>query len=681
MYAAYEPIEEPGARRRNPLKVALGTGAVVALVAFASLSSGGTGASDALVEEKTKASKATSGAPDESPLTMKLRDDYVDTYGKPGALYSWINDYDAIAEPHRWTNLVAECSICTNDTNATAGWSNYTYKWAFDNGDVVHGESIRRKFTILREYPVSLTAYMSGHEVGTYNGRILARYIRREIRQLTSGDRNLWLNTMKTLWDVKTAEGVELYGPSYMDITDLTTYHVTLSSDMTCDHMHDGLGFMTQHLGLTLMFEQAMQAVDPRVSLPYWDFTIDRWHLDTGNLTSLWQSPIFRADVLGNVNRDTLTIQEGRWKGIKIADNQWSGTHNSYGYMRAPWNNNPQPHLTRVPDMCGYTGTTIPSCVEHYFLLTSDTWYDFAWIMPYDPHGTVHEVIGGTFHCNETTHDIEAYIHNNIQCNYPQSQCDEEVETFMAFLRSNAFVTLKDMYRAGQLSLPDYCSVDTPFSECHATCDSYSDIDTYWETMFAWWEDVDDFDWLTDTLKMGVVDMMCDGGIGADGDQLESGSPMDPSFWSIHPTMERIFVFKKISNTFEDEDWPTHGAASVTNCTGHQKTSTVPFKFSLKNGDDKGNAFDETLLTNEEVYDLLDPSTSDMPYIYQDFAWKHCEWYGYNFADLLDNYVGTAGNAGQSHLAEKKGKKPAKGNKHPSQRGRRWLYGVDAEDA
>ena len=202
-----------------------------------------------------------------------------------------------------------------------------------------------------------------------------------------------------------------------------------------------------------------------------------------------------------------------------------------------------------------------------------------------------------------------------------------------------------------------------------------------WETMFAWWEDVDDFDWLTDTLKMGVVDMMCDGGIGADGDQLESGSPMDPSFWSIHPTMERIFVFKKISNTFEDEDWPTHGAASVTNCTGHQKTSTVPFKFSLKNGDDKGNAFDETLLTNEEVYDLLDPSTSDMPYIYQDFAWKHCEWYGYNFADLLDNYVGTAGNTGQSHLAEKKGKKPAKGNKHPSQRGRRWLYGVDAEDA
>ena len=163
------------------------------------------------------------------------------------------------------------------------------------------------------------------------------------------------------------------------------------------------------------------------------------------------------------------------------------------------------------------------------------------------------------------------------------------------------------------------------------------------------------------------------------GEQMEAASPADVSFWSIHPTMERIFVFKKISNTFEDEDWPEHGAASVTNCTGHQKTSTVPFKFSLKNGDDKGNAFDETLLTNEEVYDLLDPSTSDMPYIYQDFAWKHCEWYGYNFADLLDNYVGNAGANGASTI--KKGRKPSKGNRHPSQRARRWLYATDAEDA
>jgi hypothetical protein len=30
-----------------------------------------------------------------------------------------------------------------------------------------------------------------------------------------------------------------------------------------------------QHTALTLKFEQAVQAVDPSVCMPYWDYTID----------------------------------------------------------------------------------------------------------------------------------------------------------------------------------------------------------------------------------------------------------------------------------------------------------------------------------------------------------------------------------------------------------------------
>ena len=32
---------------------------------------------------------------------------------------------------------------------------------------------------------------------------------------------------------------------------------------------------MTHHVGYTLLFEQALQAVDPAVSIPYWEYTID----------------------------------------------------------------------------------------------------------------------------------------------------------------------------------------------------------------------------------------------------------------------------------------------------------------------------------------------------------------------------------------------------------------------
>lgn len=37
----------------------------------------------------------------------------------------------------------------------------------------------------------------------------------------------------------------------------------------------DGIGFGITHSMVTLMFEQAMQLVNPKLALPYWDFTID----------------------------------------------------------------------------------------------------------------------------------------------------------------------------------------------------------------------------------------------------------------------------------------------------------------------------------------------------------------------------------------------------------------------
>ncbi len=32
---------------------------------------------------------------------------------------------------------------------------------------------------------------------------------------------------------------------------------------------------MTHHVGYTLLFEQALQLVDPSVSIPYWEYTIE----------------------------------------------------------------------------------------------------------------------------------------------------------------------------------------------------------------------------------------------------------------------------------------------------------------------------------------------------------------------------------------------------------------------
>ena len=40
-------------------------------------------------------------------------------------------------------------------------------------------------------------------------------------------------------------------------------------------HTFIGTGFISHHLALTNTFEAALRAVDPSVTLPYWDFTIE----------------------------------------------------------------------------------------------------------------------------------------------------------------------------------------------------------------------------------------------------------------------------------------------------------------------------------------------------------------------------------------------------------------------
>jgi MFS family permease len=39
------------------------------------------------------------------------------------------------------------------------------------------------------------------------------------------------------------------------------------------DHIHEGLGFLPQHIKLSNLFELSLQAVNPSLSLPYWEFT------------------------------------------------------------------------------------------------------------------------------------------------------------------------------------------------------------------------------------------------------------------------------------------------------------------------------------------------------------------------------------------------------------------------
>ena len=122
-----------------------------------------------------------------------------------------------------------------------------------------------------------------------------------------------------------------------------------------------GNGFLAQHIKMTNFFEDVLQLIDPSVSLPYWDFTID-----TAASLLPYESPIFSDEMFGSMripldseveigytyaNNSIVdfAIQDGRWTFItaELNPDKFSGLEGGYGYMRSPWNMNPSPYVTR----------------------------------------------------------------------------------------------------------------------------------------------------------------------------------------------------------------------------------------------------------------------------------------------------------------------------------------------
>jgi Common central domain of tyrosinase len=151
---------------------------------------------------------------------------------------------------------------------------------------------------------------------------------------------------MATLWTTGQDKGQAKYGPKFTNIDIFVAAHSMASNDIMCDKFHDGSGFLTHHFALTNSFEAAIRSVDPSVTIPYWDFTIEGQAIENAGLKPSYMleiTPVFSDEWFGSVD-ENFHIADSRWAHAKIPlqTDKYSSVKNSFGIIRSYWNNNPE---------------------------------------------------------------------------------------------------------------------------------------------------------------------------------------------------------------------------------------------------------------------------------------------------------------------------------------------------
>ena len=597
----------------------------------------------------------------------------------PLLTYKILENHFGVLEPYAPMQLymIKDLSARTLSEDSSGGHKQVvTYKYSITdpNGDTLpeatdlvayaeENDGVSSSFTIPCTpgdvYTINLERFSGADSTSTTSGTLLCKYVRREFRTLTSDDLTKTMDAMYTMWTYTTKKGQKKYGSDFFDADFFADLHYYNAGFRDSDHIHEGLGFLPQHIKMTNMFEMAMQAVDPSISMFYWDFTIDTV---AGN--TVYNTPYFSASTFGNIPQpknstagwsykyDSLEdakIPDGRWAGLKAQVNdKYPELSQAFGYMRAPWNMNPSEYISRFS--IGPPFVNLPGCGNY------KEWFeekDFEASMKeaaYGPHSTTHTAIGGVYGCDVLDDFRDQGMILDASLKNQQSIC----------LKWGFFI--KEYYRGNYLTPNSDC--DGESEESCFTCNSES-LDDMLDMMKSSalknyvpsdastevWEKWRDFVCSGASHKIFV------------GDHLESASPADPSFWPIHPTQERLLQARYSNGGFWDFDWPVMGSAgdyvcnhfecydddtlellvgNTSCCYGHYEYDRLYYP-----GDRSKTLGD----TNHKVLKATDSSSIEysMPYIYDSFSWDHCGdlFEIENLAEMLDAKAASLDSAGE----------------------------------
>jgi len=452
---------------------------------------------------------------------------------------------------------------------------------------------------------------------------VMCKYVRRELRGLTESDREIFLNALAIVYSTGLDEGKEIYGDGFKNHEYFTIKHVGVNR---CNPFHGSTTFLTSHAAFTLEMETSMQLIEPSVTVPYWDYTYENIHYG-----SAWdESEVFSDDWFGTTEPDNTkhVLDTGRFAYTAIPSSFDRPVFNSYGRITSQINNDPSKYLGRSHSICGVPTTKpLPDCNAVLGCFKTTSLNDLHICLEGDVHSYFHLMIGGAWECQYSAKTIQEAIPKMNQ-----------TTTFILYNSQNVWGLLH-LYSV--IICPDFCTEDTPFSECTCTSPKIDEmikdgtltsevINEYLiETEIAYWLDVfldninvdyeNDlitFDGLTteeneEYLKWILLFSTHPGLTGGMG---TAGAPNDPTFWPIHPTFDRLFTFIRMAPAFADFNftWPSDGS-----CYGNGYYDLLPFRNLLN--EDASHDY-----SNQQLFVLFDPANPELPYVYDSFHWKNC---------------------------------------------------------
>merc|ERR1711988_533921 len=221
----------------------------------------------------------------------------------------------------------------------------------------------------------------------------------------------------------------------------------------------------------------------------------------------------------------------------------------------------------------------------------------------------------------------------------------------------------------GVMKCPSYCDESTPFEECRCACpdiDSISVEDLNTTMIKQVLSDMGVISWDEAELKSSRPDCnkaltshylykkfmeiqeTNDGGCdykfanmtsdenreffvfllryacnpGKMGAMSTGAAAADPLFWPIHPLFDRLWAFVRLDEAYSGFN---HTWVDDDSCQGRSADDVMPWKDLLDEGTGK-------FYTNADLYELFDPTSEKLTYVYEHFDWDHCSSFISNYS-------------------------------------------------